>query len=165
MLNQSTVDYIVEGKTQVNVPHDKAYVCGFLFQGDDLDKVALIKKKRPAWQAGKLNGIGGSIESGETPLNAMRREFFEETGKVTDEWRCFAIHRHLTSVIYMFVAFTEGGYCELTQTTDEEVGWWHVTCARVKGLTIPNLRWLIPLALSESHEVVIVADDKPLPRV
>ena len=55
----------------------KKYVVGFLFQGD---KVALIQKNRPAWQKGKLNGIGGHIEENETPLSTVDREFFEELG-------------------------------------------------------------------------------------
>ena len=58
------------------------YVTGFRV---DLTtgRVLLIEKKRPAWHAGQLNGIGGSIEPGETPLQAVVREFKEETGKET----------------------------------------------------------------------------------
>ena len=54
------------------------YVLGFAFTTDG--RVALIQKKRPAWQAGKLNGIGGKVEATEDSLSAMRREFREETG-------------------------------------------------------------------------------------
>ena len=39
------------------------YVAGFLVS-DDRYYVALIRKKRPAWQEGRLNGIGGHIEGG-----------------------------------------------------------------------------------------------------
>ena len=34
------------------------YACGFLFS-QDRTRVVLIRKRRPAWQAGKLNGVGG----------------------------------------------------------------------------------------------------------
>ena len=54
------------------------YVLGFAFTPDG--RVALIQKKRPAWQAGKLNGIGGKVENTEDSTAAMRREFREETG-------------------------------------------------------------------------------------
>ena len=54
------------------------YVLGFAFTTDG--RVALIQKKRPAWQAGKLNGIGGKVENNEDSTSAMRREFREETG-------------------------------------------------------------------------------------
>src|SRR4051794_18101042 len=62
------------------------YVCGFLFS-PDRSRVLLIRKRRPAWQAGKLNGVGGKLEPGETPLQAMRREFREEAGIELPEWQ------------------------------------------------------------------------------
>ena len=62
------------------------YVCGFLFS-PDRTRVLLIRKNRPAWQAGKLNGLGGKIEPGETPLEAMRREFREEAGAEVADWQ------------------------------------------------------------------------------
>jgi 8-oxo-dGTP diphosphatase len=53
------------------------YVVGFMFDGE-MRRVALIRKEKPAWQRGKLNGIGGKVEDGETPEAAMAREFKEE---------------------------------------------------------------------------------------
>ncbi len=58
---------------------EKRYVCSFAFS-TDRQRVLLIRKNRPAWQAGKLNGVGGKMEPGETPHAAARREFREETG-------------------------------------------------------------------------------------
>ena len=55
------------------------YVVGFLFEAS-LERVLLRLKARPAWQRGKLNGIGGKVEAGETPFYAMRREALEEAG-------------------------------------------------------------------------------------
>ena len=69
-------------------PHDlfppkpalaERYCLGFMFD-PAYERVLLMVKKRPAWQEGLLNGIGGKIESGESCLEAMNREFFEETG-------------------------------------------------------------------------------------
>lgn len=56
---------------------NKEYCVGFAFYKD---KVVLIKKNRPDFQKGKLNGIGGSLEGDEDPVSAMVREFKEETG-------------------------------------------------------------------------------------
>lgn len=44
------------------------------------EKVVLIRKKTPAWQSGRLNGVGGKVEPHETPRICAQREFFEETG-------------------------------------------------------------------------------------
>lgn len=57
----------------------KQYVLAFIFN-KDLDSVWLIKKNKPEWQKGCLNGIGGKIERGERPIDAMERELREETG-------------------------------------------------------------------------------------
>ena len=59
------------------------YVAGFAFNMDG-DRVLLVLKKKPAWQNGRLNAIGGKIEANESPLQAMVREFREET----DVQRC-----------------------------------------------------------------------------
>lgn len=59
------------------------YVLGFaMYEG----RVWLIRKARPAEQAGKLNGIGGKVEPGEHPDEAMVREFKEEAGAVVENW-------------------------------------------------------------------------------
>lgn len=63
----------------------KHYCVGFGYYGDC---VVLVKKERPEWQKGFLNGVGGKLEKNESPLEAMIREFFEETGQLTtpDQW-------------------------------------------------------------------------------
>ena len=54
----------------------KGYVLGFMFS-PDMERILLMRKNRPEFQAGKFNGIGGKIEGTETPLQAMIREFEE----------------------------------------------------------------------------------------
>lgn len=58
------------------------YVLGFAFN-EELDKVLLIEKKQPEWQAGHLNGVGGKFEPGENGVMAMVREFEEEVGIIS----------------------------------------------------------------------------------
>lgn len=56
------------------------HVLGFAHCRSFVPLVLLIRKLRPAWQAGRLNGVGGKVEFGESPDEAMAREFREETG-------------------------------------------------------------------------------------
>ncbi|HTJ78523.1 MAG TPA: NUDIX domain-containing protein [Rariglobus sp.] len=129
------------------------YVAGFLFKNND-QLVALIEKKRPAWQAGRLNGIGGKIEAGESAPMAMRREFMEEAGVHIYEWRLFAVLNFSGGSVYFFMA---RGDFPLLSNTDEIVSWYPVeTIAALP--TIPNLRWLIPLAIDKDQVFVTAAE-------
>lgn len=96
------------------------YVMGFMFD-QRTNEVVLIRKNRPAWQAGKLNGVGGHIEEGETPSECMSREFLEETGvKIEPEqWAQFAVMFDPAFEVYCFYAHGDSWLCRTT--TDEEV--------------------------------------------
>lgn len=129
------------------MPKYTSYVVGFMFQND---KVALVRKNRPAWQAGKLNGIGGHVDPGESPVEAMCREFEEETGlsTISDDWKDFAELVGGDYIVHFF--HSQGDLSLLKTTTDEEI-----VVLPVKEVTvanaIPNLTWLIPLAKSMKH--------------
>jgi 8-oxo-dGTP pyrophosphatase MutT (NUDIX family) len=101
----------------------KRYVLGFAI--DLNNRVALIKKQRPDWQRHRWNGIGGSIEMktvagggmrSEVPIEAMQREFAEETGVMIPGylWR------------EVGVMFRSGS--------------WHVTIFTVKYESVANVR-------------------------
>lgn len=62
-------------------------VLGFMFSPSH-NNVVLILKNKPSYLANQLNGVGGKVEPGETPLEAMVREFKEETGVETraEDW-------------------------------------------------------------------------------
>lgn len=87
------------------------YVCGFLFD-EDFENVVLINKNRPEWQKGKLNGIGGRLESNETVAEAMSREFKEETGLLipVEEWTSFAEISGKDWIVNFFFANVEDLY-------------------------------------------------------
>lgn len=146
-----------------NSPHDakadpKCYALGFLFDEDD--NVALIEKTRPAWQAGKLNGIGGKVEDGETPRNAMVREFEEEAGGIVTDWRLFAVLEHDGAFIFMYAS---KGYVSIESATDEKV-MWYPSQALHRFPVMPNLRWLVPMAASGNNEVAFVCDPTKVPK-
>lgn len=128
------------------------YVVGFAFS-KDREQVLLVWKRRPSWQAGKLNGVGGHIEPGELPLEAMRREFFEETGIMTSlrDWKHFAVVQTDLSRVFMFAA-TLPDLAAAKSTTDESI---FAVDVSLDGWTVlPNLRWLVPLALRAADLLV-----------
>jgi len=82
-------------------------VAGFLFSHDGA-QVLMVRKTHPAWMAGKLNGIGGQIEAGESPVEAMRREFAEEAGLLVPAWEHFLFLDFAAGAVWFFRAFAAG---------------------------------------------------------
>jgi len=124
----------------------KKWVVGFLFR--NTTEVALVLKIHPKWQAGKLNGVGGTIEEGESPLAAMTREFKEEAGVAVNDWREFALLKVQDGDVWFFVA--HGDY-PIRSITDEHIGWYPVVDIK-KSPIIENLAWLVPLALDQGNK-------------
>ena len=138
----------------------KRYVVGFLLS-ERRSEVVLIRKNRPAWQAGRLNGVGGKVEPGERFADAMAREFEEETGLATPahawdqicsiEWPDDAVRvgsAEPSGVAFFRSISAAGGTLAgaVASRTDEAVEVWGVQAARLYDEVIPNLRWLLPLA-------------------
>ena len=121
------------------------FCVGFVFS-DDYQKIALIRKNRPEWQVGKLNGIGGLIEEGETPIQAMCREFKEEAWYPLEDWQQFAVLEGEDRKLFFFK--TTCDLDKLKQQTDEEIEV-HFISDVFKENIIPNLIWLIPMALDK----------------
>lgn len=123
------------------------YVAGFLFENE---KVALVVKNHPAWQKGKMNGIGGHIEEGETPEQAMSREFVEETGHPDlIAWNQFAVLSGEHFAVHFFYGY--GDLSKVQTVTDEKIV--VVPADRVnEANAIPNLTWLIPMAKSMQYD-------------
>jgi 8-oxo-dGTP diphosphatase len=125
------------------------YVLGFLFS-PDMSQVVLVQKNRPQWQAGKINGIGGHVEEGEDFHTAMVREFREETGLEISSWYQFGTLVCSDATVGLFFALADT-YDKVKSTTDElifispvceVIDSWHI------HNLLPNLRWMIPMALS-----------------
>jgi 8-oxo-dGTP diphosphatase len=120
------------------------YVCGFLFDGGS---VFLINKNKPEWQSGKLNGIGGKTEPGETPYCAMVREFKEETGADIFHWRKFCTVLFEEGIVHFFTAVLDTDqHPRPRTTTDEKVAKFITSRIHYNKRVIPNLKWLIPMA-------------------
>jgi len=114
-------------------------------------RVALIRKVRPEWQKGYLNGIGGHVEAEEAPLEAMSREFYEETGVRVRDWQHFCTLKtadHDGPAAVHFFTTNAPRDLKLTCMTDEEVLW---VPEGSLWKPLPNLHWLIAMARAGSH--------------
>ena len=134
------------------------YVLALLFTADARE-VVLVRKTRPAWQAGRVNALGGKLHGGENPLDGARREVREEAGVDIDGWEEFLVWRDPEYRLRVVRAFDDAARDARTAEDQE------VFLARVDALppnVIDNLRWLIPLALDRDVSVPIaVASANP----
>lgn len=123
------------------------YVVGFVFD-HERQRVVLVRKNRPAFQAGLLNGVGGKVESHESSRSAMARECVEECDLKIEDWN------HVASVCardYQIDVYS--AVCDLSgarTVTDEAVEIHSVhDVFRLAGLN--NLAMLIAIAIDNSN--------------
>ena len=158
MIHQSLLNIVHDG----NFPF---YVAGFLFRNNSQGKkeVALIEKNHPEWQKGYWNGIGGKIETGEVPMMAMIREFVEATGVFIDYWRPFTYlqsdpnDKTFRWAVVFYTANMRLEIPDIISKTEEKVAW-HPVRDIIEMKTIPNLRWIVPLALDQHRASGIMTE-------
>jgi len=159
----------------------KHYVCGFAFHTPvnvaHPTEVALIQKAKPDFLKSLWNGIGGLVEPSDgsiphksTYTNAMSREFREEAGVITTpaQWRVFCRLRFRDCTIVFLESrwdFYGGpddvGFIETPSTQEAEPIRIYTLSSLAKenySQCVPNLRWLIPMALDKDQVVATVED-------
>lgn len=97
------------------------YVLGFVVN-DDGQSILLLRKNRPKFLAGRLNGVGGKIEDRETEVEAMVRECLEECDVFIppDEW--FLMGEMGDRVNYLVHVFAANApLSQARQCTDEQL--------------------------------------------
>jgi len=130
------------------------YVLGFAFIEDS---VVLIRKERPLWQKGYLNGIGGHIEpEDKSGYAAMAREFEEETGIHTSwaDWRWYA---QMSNYKFMVNCFTTNLSTNVIpqSLTDEKIE--VVSLDNLPFVAcLANVPWLVNMALDKEINVAQV---------
>ncbi len=131
------------------------YVLGFLFT-EDRSQVVLINKRKPVWQAGKWNGVGGKVECNgpfgeeETPIKAMEREFWEEAHVSVTHWQAECTLKAPEYVVFVFSAFDNTARA-VRGETEEPVELQRVAYLPGRVDIIPNLNYLIPMCLYSDH--------------
>lgn len=153
-------DWLGEPRAEFQNQHTNMmhYVAGFMFD-HSRQRVALIRKQKPAWQRGKLNGIGGKVEDGENVFDAMVRGFAEETGYETtvEQWEQFmrmAGENDGGLGAFRVDFFATVGDLSMVRTMESEPVEivWLKDVSAVRADMIENLPWLIPLALDYLHD-------------
>lgn len=134
----------------------KEYCLGFVFTTMDRSHVVLIRKNKPEWQHGLLNGLGGCIEWKDADAHeAMSREYREEAGVWTHDghWDRFA---------ELILANGDRVHCfagldgRPPQTLTDEKVEIHEVWKILRGdeSIVYNLKWLLPLALDPNMPTI-----------
>jgi 8-oxo-dGTP diphosphatase len=121
----------------------QTYVCGFLFDRN-FENILLIRKNRPEKQKGRLNGVGGKVEEGESFRQAMEREFREEAGITIsgDDWNeCVELVGPDYEVNFYWYF---GDLSEAKSMTDEPLEIHRVDSLIGNKDVLTNLKWIIP---------------------
>ena len=129
------------------------YVCGLVFNKSKRDML-FVRKINPEWQFGYLNGVSGKIEENDTsPVDAMVREFVEETGVSTfsPDWEHILTMNVEGNIVYFFKTYLDDLELVKLDGKRNDIGELLAVCriALIDNITcIFNLQWIIPLALS-----------------
>jgi 8-oxo-dGTP diphosphatase len=129
----------------------RAYVLALLFT-PDRQQVVLVHKNRPAWQAGRVNALGGKIAPGENPREAARREVREEAGADVPDWDEFLVWDDAQYRMHALRAFSDAAL-EARTVEDQDV--FLADAGALPPNVIDNLRWLVPLALDRDVAVPV----------
>ena len=88
-------------------------------------RVVLLLKNRPDYLDGLWIGVAGKIEEGETPLQAMRREFLEEAGVDVPDWTFIKLLDNPEAPCNLHVFFARHDVSKVKTMTDETVRVFH----------------------------------------
>jgi 8-oxo-dGTP diphosphatase len=123
-------------------------VVGFMID-ESKENVVLIRKLRPEWMKGLLNGVGGKIEKDESPIDAMVREYKEETGVDTIPWNWYPFLTMTGGDFEIFYYMASGDISTVQTMEDEEIVIIPIDSIQLRDkTTIDNLPWILSLGLN-----------------
>jgi len=84
--------------------------------GYDNERFIMIRQYRYPLKREMIEFPGGSIDEGEQPLEAAKREFEEETGLEADKWtRLGVIHNPNLAIVFLAEQLTETGKEQMSE--------------------------------------------------
>ncbi len=126
------------------------YTVGFIFDRT-CQYVLLVHKRKPRWQQGKLNGVGGKVKRNETLIQCISRETREECclSIKPSAWKRVGTIQHRRSsndvgTVAVFAARFLGDRHKARRGDHEEVMWCLVDALPSNALS--GVRWLVLLA-------------------
>src|SRR6478609_3740306 len=124
--------------------------------------VLLVRKSHPDWQSGRMNGVGGAVEEGETPLACAQREFEEETGiGAPDDIREFCVLEDSQVIVHFYSgSLPDTGDIKSMIPATNDIGEALEFCSlsNIQDYAdssefIDNLCWLIPMAFYDKFHM------------
>lgn len=116
------------------------------------DEEILLARKKRGFGEGKYNGVGGKLEKGETPLEAMIRETKEEIGVIPTEYSKvgkvsfdeFYKDKKVKLVFHLYIATKWEG---IPKETEEMIPEWFNVANILYDKMFPDDRYWLPLIL------------------
>src|SRR3989344_3986139 len=133
----------------VKEPLRKATLC-FLVRGESV----LLARKKRGFAQGKLNGVGGKVNDGETVEEAAKRETYEEIGVTITTFKQVAIldfyHTNNNFNQQVFVFKVKDWEGEPKESEEMKPHWYSFANLPFKKMWVDDLLWL-PLILNGEH--------------
>ena len=137
----------------------KDYTLGFVLSKQpynaSADFILLLRKKKPVSQKGKHNGIGGSLEKGETKEECIVREAKEEANLDTtpEQWKFIGtLYKPKKWRIYVAYAYISNSDLAKIPQQCEEGEFLLAWTDKLPENTLTNVRWLVPLIQGHERE-------------
>ena len=142
------------------------YTVGLAFSDSSPKHVLLLKKNRPVWQVGFLNGPGGKVDSNETLRECLVREFEEEVGIATSmsAWDRKVVLTDISrNTEISFFSIKLEDFWNFQMKTDEKPIPVQVDRLSLSN-ALPSIKWIVPFILAkETNSTLKIHDYNPKP--